>query len=193
VSESPQPGDYGVQRGNSLAAWAIKVATRSKFSHAFVVVRDGNVVEARGSGAVCRPLGVRDAIYSSDAIQLSPFDRNNIVNNAMGFTTRHIARRTWLGRRYVTVGVPYGWLDIVSIGLLQYGIKPKCVRDRVQRLDQLICSQLVDAAFSGSPTRTAVDAVLLATHGVRGVHLFADNRLPMDVTPGDLAKRAGWR
>jgi hypothetical protein len=26
-----------------------------------------------------------------------------------------------------------------------------------------------------------------------GVHLFADKRLPMDVTPGDLAKRAGWR
>jgi hypothetical protein len=159
VSGSPQPGDYGVQRGNSLAAWAIKIATRSKFSHAFVVVRDGNVVEARGSGAVCRPLGVRDAIYSSGAIQLSPFDRNNIVNAAMQL-----------------VGTPYGWLDIVSIGLLQYGIRPKCVRDRVQRTDQLICSQVVDLADERA-----------------SVHLFADGRLPMDVSPGDLAKRAGWR
>jgi hypothetical protein len=190
---TPQPGDYGVERTRGFTALAIRVATRSKFSHAFVVVRDGNVVEARGKGAVCRPLGVRDAIYSSGAIDLPLDERRRIVNTAMDFTTRHIARRTWLGRRYVTVGVPYGWLDIVSIGLLQYGIKPKCVRDRVQRLDQLICSQLVDAAFSGSPARTAVDAVLLATRGVRGVHLFADGRLPMDVTPGDLAKRAGWR
>lgn len=188
MSVTPQPGDYGVQRTRGLTALAIKVATRSKFSHAFIVVRDGYVVEARGTGAVCRPLGIRDAIYSTGVIELSPADRHDIVNNAMGFTTRHIARRTWLGRRYVTVGVPYGRLDIVSIGLLQYGIKPKCVRDRVQRLDQLICSQLVDCAFSGDSTRV-VD-LQLARHGV---HLFADDRLSMDVTPGDLAKRAGWR
>ena len=163
---TPQPGDYGVQRNRGLAAWAIRVATRSKFSHAFVVVDDGYVVEASGKGAVCRPLGVRDAIYSSDAIELSSSDRADIVSTAM-----------------FLVGTPYGWLDIVSIGLLQYGIRPKCVRDRVQRLDQLICSQLVDLAFSGGRV------LQLA----QGVHLFADGRLPMDVTPSDLAKRAGWR
>jgi hypothetical protein len=169
---TPQPGDYGVERTRGFTAWAIRVATRSKFSHAFVVVRDGNVVEARTKGAVCRPLGDRDAIYSTDAIALAPYDRNDIVSAAM-----HL------------VGTPYGWLDIVSIGLLQYGITPKCVRDRVQRLDQLICSQLVDLAFSGGPGRL-VEGVQLAT---RGVHLFADGRLSMDVTPGDLAKRAGWQ
>jgi hypothetical protein len=167
-----QPGDYGVERTHGLTAWAIRVATRSKFSHAFVVVRDGYVVEARSKGAVRRPLGIRDAIYSSDAIKLSPSDRNDIVSAAMRL-----------------VDTPYSWLDIVSIGLLQYGIKPKCVRDRVERTDQLICSQLVDLAFSGGPGRL-VDGVQLAT---RGVHLFADDRLPMDVSPGDLAKRAGWR
>lgn len=175
MSGSPQPGDYGVQRGNSLAAWAIKIATRSKFSHAFVVVRDGYVVEARASGAVCRPLGVRDAIYSSDAIDPSSDERHDIVDYAM-----HL------------VGTPYGWLDIVSIGLLQYGIRPKCVRDRVQRTDQLICSQLVDLANEGPPE--FVGAVPGSTVQLaHGVHLFADGRLPMDVTPGDLAKRAGWR
>ena len=156
---TPQPGDYGVQRNRGLAAWAIRVATRSKFSHAFVVVDGGYVVEASGKGAVRRPLGDRDAIYSSDAIELSPYERQRIVNDA-----EHL------------VGTPYGWLDIVSIGLLQYGIRLKCVRDRVQRTDQLICSQLVDFA-----------------DGKAGVHLFADGRLPMDVTPGNLAARAGWR
>jgi len=156
---TPQPGDYGVERTRGFTAWAIRVATRSKFSHAFVVVRDGYVVEARGKGAVRRPLGDRDAIYSSGAIELTPYERQRIVNDA-----EHL------------VGTPYGWLDIVSIGLLQYGIRPKWVRDRVKRTDQLICSQLVDLA-----------------DGKAGVHLFADSRLPMDVTPGDLAKRAGWR
>jgi hypothetical protein len=169
VSVTPQPGDYGVQRNRGITAWAIRVATRSKFSHAFVVVRDGYVVEASGKGAVCRPLGDRDAIYSSDAIKLSAFDRNNIVSAAE-----------------CLVGTPYGWLDILSIGLLQYGIKPKFIRDRVARTDQLICSQVVDLAFSGG-TSHLTDVV------PRGVHLFADDRLPMDVTPGDLAKRAGWR
>ena len=168
---TPQPGDYGVQRTRGFHAWAIKVATRSKFSHAFVVVRDGYVVEASGKGAVRRPLGVRDAIYSSDAIELSPAERSDIVSNA-----EHL------------VDTPYSWLDIVSIGLLQYGVRPKWVRDRVQRTDQLICSQLVDLASSGDTDRL-VDGVQLA----RGVHLFADDRLPMDVSPGDLAKRAGWR
>jgi uncharacterized protein YycO len=168
---TPQPGDYGVQRTRGLAAWAIRVATRSKFSHAFVVVRDGYVVEARGSGAVCRPLGIRDAIYSTDVIELSSAERSDIVNAAM-----------------YLVGTPYGWIDIVSIGLLQYGIRPKWVRDRVQRLDQLICSQLVDLAYEG-PAERLGGMVLLAP----GVHLFADGRLPMDVTPGDLAKRTGWR
>jgi hypothetical protein len=168
---TPQPGDYGVQRNRGLAAWAIRVATRSKFSHAFVVVRDGYVVEASGKGAVCRPLGDRAAIYSSDAIELSPAERSDIVNAAM-----------------YLVGTPYSWLDIVSIGLLQYGIKPRRVRDRVERTDQLICSQLVDLTYEG-PSGRLGGMVLLAP----GVHLFADKRLPMDVTPGDLAKRAGWR
>ena len=159
MSGSPQPGDYGVERTRGFTAWAIRVATRSAFSHAFVVVRDGYVVEARSKGAVCRPLGIRDAIYSSDAIKLSASDRNGIVGNA-----EHL------------VGTLYGWLDIISIGLLQYGIRPKLVRNRVERTDQLICSQLVDLAYERA-----------------GVHLFADGRLPMDVTPSDLAKRAGWR
>ena len=171
MSGSPQPGDYGVERTRGFTAWAIRVATRSAFSHAFVVVRDGYVVEARSKGAVCRPLGIRDAIYSSDAIELSPAERSDIVNAAM-----------------YLVDTPYSWLDIVSIGLLQYGIKPRWVRDRVERTDQLICSQLVDLAYEG-PSERLGGMVLLAP----GVHLFADGRLPMDVTPGDLAKRAGWR
>jgi hypothetical protein len=168
---TPQPGDYGVERTRGLAAWAIRVATRSKFNHAFVVVRDGNVVEASTKGAICRPLGVRNAIYSSDAIELAPSERSDIVNAAM-----------------YLVGTPYSWLDIVSIGLLQYGIKPGWVRVRVQRLDQLICSQLVDLAFSGMSDRQ-----YLRMQRAHEVHLFADRRLSMDVTPGDLAKRAGWR
>jgi hypothetical protein len=167
----PQPGDYGVQRTHGFTALAIKVATRSKFSHAFIVDYDGNVIEATPKGVKRNPLGVRDAIYSTDAIDVGTDERRRIVNDAVAL-----------------IDTPYGWLDILSIGLLQYGIRPKIIRDRVERMDRLICSQVVDLAFSGGRARL-VDVVQLA----HGVHLFADKRLPMDVTPGDLAKRAGWR
>jgi hypothetical protein len=169
VSGTPQPGDYGVQRTHGFTARAIKVATRSKFSHAFVVDYDGNVIEATPNGVKRNALGVRDAIYSTDVVNTSADERRQIVSNAAAL-----------------IDTPYGWLDILSIGLLQYGIKPKIVRDRVARLDRLICSQVVDLAFSGD--RDHFDMQF-----AQGVHLFADRRLSMDVTPGDLAKRAGWR
>jgi hypothetical protein len=169
---TPQPGDYGVQRTHGFHAWAIKVATRSKFSHAFIVDYDGNVIEATPNGVKRNALGVRDAIYSTDAIDIGPDERRRIVNDAVAL-----------------IDTPYGWLDILSIGLLQYGIKPKIIRDRVARTDRLICSQVVDLAFSGwtGPPRRRV------VQPAHGVHLFADERLAEDVSPGDLAKRAGWR
>ena len=157
---TPQPGDYGVQRTRGFAALAIKVATRSKFSHAFVVDYDGNVIEATPKGVKRNPLGVaRDAIYSTDVIDQSADERRQTIANAAAL-----------------IDTLYGWLDILSIGLLQYGIKPKIVRDRVARLDRLICSQLCDLACLRA-----------------GVHLFNDDRLAQDVTPGDMAKRIGWR
>jgi hypothetical protein len=171
---TPQPGDYGVQRTSGLPALAIKVATRSKFSHAFIVDYDGNVIEATPKGVKRNPLGVRDAIYSTDAIDVGPDERRRIVSDAAAL-----------------IDTPYGWLDILSIGLLQYGIRPKIVRDRVEREDRLICSQVVDLAFSGGHDRPWPAG--MAPQPAHGVHLFADRRLSMDVTPGDLAKRAGWR
>ena len=68
-------------------------------------------------------------------------------------------------------GTPYSWLDCLAIGLADiFGhALPKPIRDRLRLPNHLMCSQLVDTAYLAA-----------------GVHLFDDNRLPGDVSPGDL-------
>lgn len=72
------------------------------------------------------------------------------------------------------VGVPYSLLDYLSIALLHLGLPRALVAKRVTDSGHMICSQLVDN--------------LLARVGM---HLFADGRLPQDVTPGALFRRCG--
>ena len=150
----PMAGDFAVVRTHGWQAAVIRWATRSKFNHAFIVWYGEEIIEAQPGGArlVANHYAAKDVRYSCIE-NLKMGERIEICNQAKQL-----------------VGVPYGWLDILSIGLLQYGIKPKFIRDRVEHSNNLICSQLVDFAY------------LLG-----GVHLYDDGRLPMDVTPGDLA------
>lgn len=69
------------------------------------------------------------------------------------------------------LGTPYSFLDYLSIALHRFRIRPRFVERYVQTTKHMICSQLVDEAYLRA-----------------GVHLFADGRLPQDVTPGDLAR-----
>lgn len=66
-------------------------------------------------------------------------------------------------------GRGYNWLDYPALALLRFGIRPDWVTKYVANKGRLICSQLVDEA-----------------HRLAGVHLFNDDRLSQDVTPGDL-------
>jgi len=70
------------------------------------------------------------------------------------------------------LGTPYSWVDCVAIGLTDiFGWHvPEVVRKRLNRRDRMMCSQLVDSAYLAA-----------------GVHLFADGRVPGDVSPADLA------
>ncbi len=69
------------------------------------------------------------------------------------------------------VGTPYSFLDYASIALAHWRIRPQWVRDYVAATGHMICSQLVDEVYRRA-----------------GVDLFADERIPGDVTPGDLYK-----
>jgi len=143
-------GQFAVVRTSGIVARLIRLVTRSKWNHAFLLLDDNLYVEANPSGATYGRSPY--AIQELSNLDLSPAQADQIHTAALGL-----------------VGTPYGFLDILSIGLLQYGIKPGFVRRRVARSDRLICSQLVAEAYRRA-----------------GVCLFSDARLPMDVTPGDL-------
>jgi uncharacterized protein YycO len=147
----PRVGDYFVVRTNGLAAWLIRLGTRSPVNHAGVFVGDGAIIEAQPGGAVRSPVtDYPNAIWSD--LPLTDSDRASIAHWATA-----------------QVGVPYGWPDIAALTLACFGIKPRFVAKRIERMDRLICSQLCDKAY------------LLA-----GVHLFDDGRLTGEVTPGAL-------
>lgn len=65
---------------------------------------------------------------------------------------------------------PYSFLDYLALALANYNVKTPKLRKYIENKGHMICSQLVDYCYQKA-----------------GVHLFNDNRLPQDVTPGDLA------
>jgi hypothetical protein len=150
-----QTGDFFVVRTAGWPAAVIRWFTRSWANHAGIVLSPhGQTIEAKREGATYGNLSV----YSGDRMEvgsppLTNRQRMDVAITAMRF-----------------YGRPYGWLDILSLGLLRWHIDVPWVRRRVARTDRLICSQLVDLAYRGA-----------------GIALFDDNRPPEDVTPADLA------
>lgn len=157
----PQPGDFAVIRTNGWQAALIRWGTRSDFNHAAFFISETHIVEAQPGGAVVSPwsrYARRTTITSISRPSLTDAQREQAPAVGMAM-----------------VGVPYGWTDIAALSLLQIGVRPRWLRDRVRRQRNQICSQLVDSA------RLAL-----------GDHLFQDGRLPQDVTPGDLAHLLGY-
>lgn len=66
-------------------------------------------------------------------------------------------------------GLPYSFLDYLAIAIARLGIKPKWLKRYIANTGHMICSQLCDEVYRKV-----------------GIHLFNDDRLPQEVTPGDL-------
>jgi uncharacterized protein YycO len=132
----PQPGDFGVVQIHGYGGKLISIAQAligcpSRFSHAFLVLDNGEIVQGEPGGAKIYPLSVmehRGAVYSS--LPLTDTQRAAIV--AAG---RSMA------------GTPYSWVDYAAIGLQRLGMPFKALRDYVSDSGHMICSQLVDAAY----------------------------------------------
>ena len=71
------------------------------------------------------------------------------------------------------LGTPYGFADIAALALAKLGIRLPFLSKRLARPDRLFCSQLVDIVWQKA-----------------GFKAFNDDRLPQDVTPGDIADTA---
>lgn len=163
MSYHPQPGDFGLSTiGGSLGRFVsfaqLVVGDPSRYQHAFLVLDDETVVEAQPGGARITPLSRWLANEGHRPLAFSVTELSPLQR----------ALLVAAGRRLV--GTPYSFLDYLSLALLARGIRPRWVARRVKNSGHLICSQLVDLVYQQA-----------------GLPLFADNRDPGDVTPGDLA------
>jgi hypothetical protein len=176
----PLPGDWFVTPTHAdhieaLGGWLTRWGTNAPVNHAALHVGDGHLIEAAPSGVrrvKMRAGGYPDAFWSTGRFDLSPSERAAICSTAQAF----VDARPPIG---------YGWADLIAIALAQHragGLvdrtrplnrQPWWVR-RIQSMNTLICSQLVDKAYE-----------------IGGVHLFDDGRIPGLVSPGDLWRLIG--
>lgn len=135
---TPQPGMFGLTRIGGLLGMLISlgqwiVGDASRYSHAFVVLDDGTVMEAMPSGARIAPLAdvlVRRPLAFSWAIPLTPAQRSDIVQEAREL-----------------VGAGYGFSAYLHLALSRFGIRWSWLIRYLERNERLICSQLVDLVY----------------------------------------------
>lgn len=161
----PLPGTIGLSKiGGPLGA-AIRVGQAatgdlSPWTHAFVVVDDQHVIEARPGGAGWASL----AHYMSpgQAIFLPGWP---YLTDAQRARVPEIAE--------LLIGTPYGYLDYVSLAAYRtLHLKLPLTRRRITSGGFMICSQLADQLLT-----------------MVGAEVFDDGRESMDVTPGQLHLR----
>lgn len=156
IPETAEVGDFFVVRTGGIVGALIRLVTRSQYNHAGIYMPPNATmcVEANPAGASLDPSDYGKDLLLASKILITPQQRLDIQQHAQE-----------------VIGVKYGFLDLVSLAALQFGIKPKFIRRQVTKSNRMICSQLVDEVYRRA-----------------GVHLFNDGRLSQDVTPGDLAR-----
>lgn len=138
----PKPGDFGLTTIPGIPGafvyfgqWFIGDASR--WTHAFIVLDEHLVMEARPGGAAIRPLSLYEdqPILYSD-LDLDPETRQCITANALSL---------W--------GTPYSFLDYAALALDKIGIRADCIKGYIASSGHMICSQFVDEVYrrSGVP------------------------------------------
>ena len=138
----------------------IQIFTRSRYNHAFVILdaEKGTILEAQPSGSRINNISEYAGcpmVFSPDVVLGGNLDALAIAGE--GFT-----------------GIPYGFLDILYIGLATLGFRWKWLLNRVIHSPDEICSQLV-AQFG-------------VAYGAKSWQCGQAD--PQLVTPAMLAKRA---
>jgi cell wall-associated NlpC family hydrolase len=162
IEQAPQPGDFAVVRVNGDVGRLIRLGQwlygrgYADFEHAFVLVEDGQVVEAEPGGARLAPLSEYDGRrieWSTGRIALTDWQRARIVTAAEDY-----------------VGTPYSAADYFALAAHHLHLPGgPLLRRYVADSRHMICSQLVDQCYQDA-----------------GVKLFNDQRWPGFVTPADL-------
>lgn len=159
------PGDIALFRPHNLVGRTIGVVTAARYCHVrLIVTPDGDTVEADFGGAVRGHVEPGDVIVTAP---LTPVQRARIPAVAAAM-----------------VGIPYGFVDILALGLAQAGVRLPSLARRIARPDRLFCSQLVDLAWQGAGFHA------FTPETDPGYRRTGRERLPQDVSPGDIADLA---
>jgi uncharacterized protein YycO len=135
-STTPSIGQFGVTRIHGLTGRLIEfgqkvIGSGSRFTHAFVVVADGWVVQAEPGGARLVPLtsavGGRETLYSD-------LDLTDDQRKAVALKALRLAH------------TPYSYLDYLAIAARRL-FGASFLECYVEDSGHMICSQLVDEAF----------------------------------------------
>ncbi|MEU7570316.1 hypothetical protein [Micromonospora sp. NPDC049240] len=123
-----QAGDIALVRTGGLIGRLIRVVTRSRYNHIRLILDEhGSCIEANPTGCEY------GFVQPGDVIVIAPLldgERDKIAD---------IAKEI--------LGTPYGFLDVVALGLSQFGFKPRWARRRIENPETLFCSQLIDYAW----------------------------------------------
>lgn len=161
-----KPGDVALYRPHNTVGRVIAAVTRSPYCHTRLITdTTGATVEADFGGVIRGHVQDGDVIVSPP---LTDAERNSIPAAAEGL-----------------VGTPYGLLDIVVLGLSRLGVRvPWLSKHVLGRPTHLFCSQLVDLVWQ------AVGYHAFTTHSDPEYQGTGQERLPQEVTPGDIADKA---
>lgn len=128
-------GDIGLTRIGGLLGFFISLGQHlagdsSRFTHAYIVLDDENVIAAQPGGARVDKLSdyKNKAIYIQK--DLTDEQRAFIVNEAKSLE-----------------GLPYSFLDYLAISLARCGIKPQWLQKYIANTGHMICSQLCDEVY----------------------------------------------
>lgn len=162
---SPQPGDFGLA---TAAPWYADRLIRagewlngdgfSQYSHAFVVVDGGMVVEAEPGGARLTPLADYTQHGVGGSLAFSSWELTDEQRHHLCVVARSL------------VGIGYSWADYFAIAAHRLHVPAPGLKAYIESCGHMICSQLTDYIYS-----------------TQDLHMFSDGRWPGFVTPADLS------
>lgn len=178
-----KPGDIlllKIQGGVGKLVWAMQAINQdlSPWTHVGVVLPGDRLFEAQPGGAVITPL--RKYANRPGAVVRHYQRPMRLGGEAVPYRLESLAdvltdevRGRICDRAFTYRGIGYNWGTYLYLAAYRLGVRPAWLKKRVQDDPRMICSQAADKIYSDEE-----------------VHLFADGRMPYDVTPGDLARLA---
>jgi hypothetical protein len=148
IHTDPVPGDIGLTRIPGLVGKFIRFGQWingngfKNYEHAFLVLSDGQLIEAQPGGARIAPL--------------SEYERRNAVYVCPPPLTDD-QREAICAAAHRYVGVPYSFADYLAIAVHRFHIPAPGLRRYVATSRHMICSQLVDRIYLDGGVRLFAD------------------------------------